>query len=321
MIPASLKDYLQPRVSLDRFCTLRAGGVAEWLGESRTIDELATISLECQQNGIQLTVLGGGSNVLPSDLGVPGVVVHNATSSYEIADDGEVLADSGMMFQELFLKTVQAGFAGFDYAVGIPGSIGGALLSNAGAYRSNISEFLEALEIVTEGTRQWVSPDWMEFAYRDSKLRRPDAPPTTVLRLKLRLPRASSAKDCYDEAREYQRQRISKQPPPASAGSFFKNVNDQALAQSLENLPERLKSAGVVPAGYLIENVGLAGHRVGGAAFASRHANFVVNIGNATATDIWNLAQLAKQRVNEKYGAQLSEEVLYIGDWTNVPHN
>jgi UDP-N-acetylmuramate dehydrogenase len=128
------------------------------------------------------------------------------------------------------------------------------------------------------------------------------------------LPRRSPLQ-IYNEARDYQRQRISKQPPNPSAGSFFKNINDPALAQSLDSLPPPLKLAGVVPAGYLIESVGLKGFRHRGAAFGARHANFILNLGGATAGEIRELAEIGKRSVHDRYGIWMDEEVLYIGEW------
>jgi UDP-N-acetylmuramate dehydrogenase len=315
-MPVALVGSLQPNVSLRPFCTLRAGGRAEFFASARNVDELAELAVSAQRARLPVTVLGWGSNVLPSDQGVPGVVVHNATSSIRMSDDGVVEADSGVGFQELFLKCAQSNLAGLEYAVGIPGTVGGALVSNAGAYRSNVSEFLTEIEIAFEGQRQWVSPDWMEFSYRDSKLRRPDPIPCVLLRMRFRLPK-DDPKRIYDEARDYQRQRISKQPAPASAGSFFKNVYDAALAQTLTSLPARLRDAGVVPAGYLIQESGLAGARHGGALLASKHANFMINAAGATATEIRQLAGLARCAVRSKFGVELEEEVLYLGDWTS----
>lgn len=306
---------LQENVSLAPFCSLKAGGNAEKFFEARSVDELADAAIECQTKGLRLTVLGGGSNILPSDKGVPGIVALNRTDSIWVQENGEVIADTGCWFQELFLKTAQAGLGGLEYAVGIPGSLGGALVSNAGAYRSNVSEHLIALEVVQDGIRAWVTPDVMKFSYRDSILRSPNPPALVVLRVRMKFERRS-AKDIYDEARDYQRQRIGKQPPPASAGSFFKNVEDQALADRLDNLPERLRQAGVVPAGYLLEKAGMAGHRLGGAMFAKRHANFMLNVSGATATDIRSLAKLGQKRVMEQFDTEIEEEVLYLGDWS-----
>lgn len=305
---------IQRGVPLKNYTTLRAGGPAEMFAAASNVNELAAICQEVQAKGIHTTVLGWGSNMLPADAGVPGLVLYNGARRIAVARTGEVIADTGAMFQELFLKTAQAGLRGLEYAVGIPGTVGGALVSNAGAYRSCVSEFLTGMEIVHQGERKWVEPAWMEFSYRDSVLRRPNPPQAVVLRIRMQLPLGDS-KAIYDEAREYQRQRISKQPPPASAGSFFKNVNDKTLAESLESLPASLKQAGVVPAGYLIEAAGLKGFRMGGAMFGRKHANFILNVGDATATEIRALAEFGKHVVQGKFGVELEEEVLYLGKW------
>lgn len=308
---------LQRRIGLAPFTTLRAGGPAEYFLVAYDVDGLAgALAAARAVDAAKVTVLGWGSNVLPSDRLVPGLVAVNLASQITVRQDGFVEADCGCGFQDLFLKTAQAGLGGLEYAVGIPGTLGGALVSNAGAYRSSVSEFLTELEVATPEGRQWVHPTWMRFSYRDSLLRSPDAPNAVLLRVRMRLPRRNP-KDIYDEAREYQRQRISKQPPPASAGSFFKNVNDFDLASRLETLPPKIREAGVVPAGYLLEGAGLKGFRMGGAMFGSRHANFMLNVGKASASNIRRLAEYARSIVFEKYGVLLEEEVLYLGDWSS----
>ena len=307
---------IERQVSLKPYASLRAGGAAETFAIAESSNELAAIATEVQQQGVPSTILGWGSNILPSDDGVPGLVIMNNSRRIAVARTGEVLADAGCGFQELFLKTAQASLRGLEFAVGIPGTLGGALVSNAGAYRSCVSEFLTGIEVVYRGETQWVEPAFMHFSYRDSLLRQPDAPPVTLLRVTMQLP-AGNPKLIYDEAREYQRQRISKQPPPASAGSFFKNVNDRVLAENLDGLPIALKKAGVVPAGYLIEAAGLKGYRQGGAMFGEKHANFILNVGNATASEIRRLASHAQEIVKAMFGVALEEEVLYLGDWSS----
>jgi UDP-N-acetylmuramate dehydrogenase len=294
--------------------TLRAGGGAEYFFEAHNLQDLAGICAEAQLAKLKTTILGGGSNVLPSDQGVEGLVVLNRATKISVAGTGEVLAETGCAFQELFLKTAQAGLKGLEYAVGIPGSLGGALVSNAGAYRSSVSEFIEEIEIVEKGERTWVAKESLEFSYRDSKLRKEPGLQCALLRVRMRLA-PGDLKKIYDEAREYQRQRIGKQPPQASAGSFFKNVNDPNLVESLANLPEGLKKAGVVPAGFLIETVGLKGFRMGRAMFGSRHANFVLNVGGATAREIRDLAEYGALTVEDQLGVKLEEEVLYLGEF------
>lgn len=301
-------------VSLRPYCTLRSGGKADEFLVARTVDDLAEIASFAYEHAKSLTILGWGSNVLPADLGVHGITCVNATRELDIRDDGELTVDSGHGFQELFVKAAQQGLTGFEFAVGIPGTVGGGLVSNAGAYRSNISERLVAVELVDRGERKWVEPSALELSYRDSILRRPNPPAITLLRLRFHLDRANS-KTIYDLGREYQRQRIGKQPPSPSAGSFFKNVNDGHLAESLDTLPDGLKAAGIVPAGYLLEAAGMKGMHYKGAQFSRRHANFLMNTGGASAHAIRTLAEHAKVVVKDRFGVALEEEALYLGRW------
>ncbi len=302
------------RVPLKTLTTLKAGGDAELFAKASSTDQLIQIAAACQLEGIKVTPLGWGSNFLASDDGVKGLVLLNQTK--QILIDGDlVTADSGAAFQDLWLKTTQAGLVGLEFAVGIPGTVGGALVSNAGAYRSNISEFLVELEVVTDGKAEWVDPRWMEFKYRDSVLRCENPRSAVISRTRFRLPRGEQKKS-YDEAREYQRQRIGKQPPSASAGSFFKNVIDAKLANEIEGLTEGMRKNSVVPAGFLIEKCGLKGFRLGGAMIGKKHANFLLNVAGATATELRSLAHYAKTKVQKEFSVELEEEVMYIGDWS-----
>lgn len=306
---------IREQVPLRLFTTLRAGGPAKRFCTARNLGELEEATKLAHESDWPVTVLGSGSNILPSDEGVGGIVIQNLARQISVARTGEVLAETGCLFQELFLKTAQAGLHGLEYAVGIPGTLGGALVSNAGAYRSNVSEFITRLEVVFNGVRNWVEPEFMKFSYRDSILRSANPPKLVVLRVEMKLPKGDQKK-IYDEAREYQRQRISKQPAPASAGSFFKNVLNEELARTIPGLSEGMRANGVVPAGFLIEAAGLKGFRMGGAMQGQRHANFILNVGNASAFDIRRLAQYTKGIVRGKFAVDLEEEVLYIGDWS-----
>jgi UDP-N-acetylmuramate dehydrogenase len=301
-------------VCLAPYTTLRVGGPAEFFARAASADELAGLIQSAQGSTKGVTVLGWGSNVLPADGGVSGLVVLNEAGRIDILDEGVVQAETGCGFQELLLKCAQAGLGGLEFAVGIPGTLGGALVSNAGAYRRNVSEFVTEIEIADRNGRRWVRPDWMGFSYRDSVMRHRDAPHVALLQVRLRLAKRPAA-EIYAEAREYQRQRISKQPAPASAGSFFKNVYDAELIGRLHDLPPPLKKAGVVPAGYLLEMAGLKGYRMGPAMFGVRHANFLLNVGGAKAGELRALAEFAKREVFLQLGVKLEEEVLYLGNW------
>ncbi|RYG19684.1 FAD-binding protein, partial [bacterium] len=176
----------QRKVDLRPYTTLRAGGPADFFLRADDIDTFAEGAQWAWKRGLKVTPFGWGSNVLPADAGVSGLVVLNRATTLSASEDGNVMADSGVGFGDLFIKTAQAELAGLEFAVGIPGSVGGALVSNAGAYRSCISEFLVELEVVTPAGRAWVGPEWMGFAYRDSVLRRPGAPAAIVLRVRMR---------------------------------------------------------------------------------------------------------------------------------------
>ncbi len=312
-LPAHLHALLRPDEPLAQYTTLRVGGPADLFFAARTRDDLAEITLAAQRLGLPYFLLGGGSNLLVSDRGIRGLVVQNLASDCSVGPVTNV--DTGHSFMELFLKSLSAGLGGLEFAVGIPGSVGGALVSNAGAYRENICDRIVSLDVTTEGERIRVGPDWMEFSYRDSRLRNPLKPTATLLGAELQLV-PKPRREILALARENQRQRIFKQPWYPSAGSFFKNVVSRELAERLPELPEGMRAAGVVPAGYLSAACGCKGLTIGGAQVSHRHANIVVNRGNATAQEVRQVTLEVKRRVLEKFGIELEEEVLCVGDWS-----
>jgi UDP-N-acetylmuramate dehydrogenase len=297
---------------LRRHTTLRVGGPADYFLDATDTAMLAEVAALAQREDLPHFLLGEGSNVCVSDAGVRGFVLRNGCQRAEIGP--VTVVDTGHNFMRLFVQTMRAGLSGLEFAVGIPGTVGGALVSNAGAYRANICDLVERIEVVESGERRWVGPEWMEFSYRDSRLRRPGGAPAALVAVTLRLTPAPKPQIRL-KARDLQMQRILKQPWEPSAGSFFKNVYDRALADSLPNLPTPMREAGVVPAAYLSEACGMKGFTVGGAGISPKHANFLVNRGGATAADIRAVAETVKARVVERFGVLLEEEVLYVGDW------
>ena len=317
-LPDRIRGEITRNEPLWRFTTLRVGGAADLYYRATDSDALADVIAAAQRLHFPHFVLGGGSNVCISDRGIRGLVIHNEC---RICDVGEITrVDSGYVFMKLFLDAARRGLSGLEFAVGIPGSVGGAMVSNAGAYRQNICDLVVDGDVVELGERKTVAPEWMGFSYRDSRLRRAGGPPATIIGVTLKLePKART--EILARARENQRQRIFKQPWYPSAGSFFKNVYDRKLAEQLPELPAAMKEAGVVPSGYLNAAVGCKGLTVGGAQISRRHANFVVNRGRATATDIRTLTGMVKQRVMDRFGVELEEEVLYVGDWPETESN
>ncbi len=300
-----------------RHTTLKVGGAARWFWAASDVEALARVLGVCARHGVPYLFIGHGSNLLMSDAGYDGLVIQNRCKGCTVGE--ETRAESGVSFGSLFLQTARAGFGGLEWAIGIPGTVGGALVSNAGAYRGNIGPLVRSVRVFADGRDQTVGPEWMEFSYRDSRLRREGIGRTVILSCALHLTERGDPDAIVAHAKEYQAQRRAKQPFAPSAGSFFKNVLNKELAESLPHLPVGMKSAGVVPAGFLSEACGLKGLRVGGAEVSPTHANFLVNAGGANASDLRALAGRVKEVVRERFGVTLEEEVLYVGDWRGWP--
>lgn len=314
-----LGDGLRLDEPMSRHTTLKVGGPARWFWGAADVELLVRVLAACAEHDIPYLFVGHGSNLLMSDKGYDGLVIQNRCKKTEIGD--ETYAESGVSFGTLFLETAKAGFSGLEWAIGIPGTVGGALVSNAGAYRGNIGPLVANVRVFADGQDQTVGPEWMEFSYRDSRLRRSGVGRTVILSCQLHLPERGDPDEILTRAKVYQEQRRAKQPYQPSAGSFFKNVVDKTLAESMATLTPGMKAAGVVPAGYLSEACGLKGLREGGAQVAEKHANFLINAGGATASDIRRLAARVKEIVHERFGVTLEEEVLYVGDWSEWDMN
>ena len=305
---------------MSKHTTLRVGGPARWFWAATDVETLALTLAACFTADIPYLFLGHGSNVLMADSGYNGLIIQNRCRSIEVG--AITTCESGKSLGSLFHHAAKAGYSGLEWAVGIPGTVGGALVSNAGAYRGNIGPLVRGVRVVDDGIDQSVSADWMEFAYRDSKLRRTGVSRTAILSCTLELTYEGDPEAIMARAKEYQSQRRSKQPYAPSAGSFFKNVVSRELADSLDSITPGMRAAGVVPAGYLIEACGLKGATVGGAQVSDKHANFLINGNNhATATDIFSLASMVKHAVQDRFGVTLEEEILYLGDWNGSVHD
>lgn len=294
--------------------TLRVGGLARYFWPVSDVELLADALPALWEARTPYLFIGHGSNLLMSDKGFDGLVIQNRCKKARIGS--LTYSDCGVSFGSLFTQTARDGLTGLEWAIGIPGTVGGALVSNAGAYRGNIGPLVRRVRAFYEGTVQNYGPEWLLFSYRDSRLRREWPPRTVVLDVDLELsPDPDGGAAVMARAKKFQAERRAKQPLEPSAGSFFKNVNDAAFARSLLDLPESLQRAGVVPAGFLNQKAGCAGWTEGGAQVSPKHANFLVNAGGATASDFRKLADRVKARVASEFGVRLEEEVLMVGDW------
>lgn len=296
---APLREHLRADVPLGPLTTLKIGGPADWYFPATSVDQLALALTVAREHRIPYTLLGDGSNVLISDLGIRGLVIHNRAGRIERRGNN-LHSEAGALLAALVDRSRDESLTGMEFASGIYGSVGGAVFGNAGAYGKSIADVLVDVEVLTRsGERLHLPPENMEFAYRTSGCARNG---WTVLACEIGL--TPGDRDAISaEIDRIIGIRSAKLPADLpSAGSYFKNIEDPSAEY------------GKVPAGKLLEAVGAKELKVGGAGVYEKHANVIVNLGGATAHDVLALAELMKSRVRDAYGIELQSEVRFIGE-------
>lgn len=271
-------SLLRENEPLSKHSTFQVGGLAKYFFEAKSVEELEEAVKWAEEQGLPYFVLGMGSNVLFKDEGFSGLVVKFLASEVELKEN-EIIVDAGAKWPQV--SKVAGGLEEFCY---LPGTVGGAVYGNAGCFGKEISDVLTRAWILKKGE---VGPEYFDFKYRYSRLK-----DTGEVLLKAGF---KVQGDC-NEARmeEILSERKDRQPPGMSVGSFFKNPEGKST-------------------GELIEKCGLKGKTVGGAKISKKHANFILNTGNATASDILELAEIAKNAVRSQFNIELEEEVRIIG--------
>lgn len=293
---AKLGDKVKENVSLAPYTSARIGGPADVLVTAESADELARILKLLDKLELDYLMLGGGSNVLVSDRGVRGVVVLNRAKGvrFHSGDQPSVTAESGVIFSNLAHRCASKGLAGLEWAATIPGTIGGAVYGNAGAFGGDMAGNLIWAEMLTENGREKLAVEQMGYGYRTSVLKRGELD-AIVLAAELRLTN-STREDVTVKIEQFSAHRKTTQPPGASMGSMFKNPQGDY-------------------AGRLIEASGLKGTRIGNAEISPIHGNFFINHTNTKADDILALIQLVQKKVKEEQGVDLELEIELIGEW------
>ncbi len=294
---------------LKNITTLQIGGPARLFTTVTTHEELIETIQYAKQNNIPYLVIGGGSNLLVADEGVNKLVIKN-----EIEGITKIVrflkVKSGTSLQHLADYSIAQGLAGLQTLTGIPGTVGGAVFGNAGAYGQTISDYLR--EVICFNGEEIISlqKDECEFEYRDSIFKRNGF---TILEVIFKL-EVASAKNLRKEADEVLKKRVVKYPPGIKCpGSFFKNLVAEKLPKEiLANIPKEIIVYGKVPAGSLLEEVGAKGDKLGSIEIADYHANLFVNKGGGKAADFYTLANKYAKKVKEKYGITLEPEVQLI---------
>jgi UDP-N-acetylmuramate dehydrogenase len=289
-------QQVQEQVLLASYTSARIGGPADVLITVRSADELASSVQTCMEHSLPFMILGGGANVLVSDKGVRGIVILNRAKALEFRPAAEptLWAESGAVFSNLAHRAAARGLAGLEWATAVPGTVGGAVYGNAGAFDGDTAQDLIRAEILDENGRSWWPVKKFEYGYRTSILKRSQSK-AVVLSAEFRL-KNSRPEDINTKIDQFTFRRKTTQPPGASMGSMFKNPPGDF-------------------AGRLIEAAGLKGTRIGNAEISTVHGNFFVNHGETKAADIKKLIELAQKTVKEKLRVQLELEVELIGEW------
>jgi UDP-N-acetylmuramate dehydrogenase len=282
---------------LARHTTFGIGGPADIFVTVRDAAGLAGAVAAAAQAGQPAFVLGSGSNILVADAGMRGVVIDNRARGEERDSTGtRFRVESGASFAAFARKACRLGLDGLAWAVGIPGTLGGAVVYNAGAYGGCLADVLRRVRLQDPARgEEWVEAAELGLVYRGSVFTRGQFAGKTVLETELELAPGAS-QELLERAAQYDSRRLSAQPRGRNAGSMFKNP------------PEN-------PAWKLIEAVGLRGARRGEAAISEKHCNFFVNEGNAKAADVAWLVEEAERRVLEQFGIRLEREVAFVGAW------
>jgi UDP-N-acetylmuramate dehydrogenase len=282
-----------------RHTTFGIGGPADCYAVATTEEHLLALTGIAQRRHLPVFVLGSGSNILVGDAGIRGLVIeNNATHSEEpITQEGGgfcLRAASGASFAALARRLALAGLAGLEWACGIPGTLGGAVVYNAGAYGGCLADVLLSVRVVNGDRPVEIAASELSLGYRGSAFTRGILAGKLVLSADLLLHKGN-ASALTQRIADLDARRLAAQPRGRNAGSIFKNT------------PEH-------PAWWLIDQVGLRGHSIGDAEISTRHTNFFVNRGRARAGDIVALMDLARQRVKERFGLHLEAEVALVGE-------
>lgn len=279
---------------MSKHTTFRIGGPAD-LYITPKANQVADIVKLCRQTGVPFFVFGNGSNLLVSDKGIRGVVIEIGKNMKQVTvEDTVIKAQAGATLGMIAGEAAKAGLTGMEFASGIPGCLGGALVMNAGAYGGEMKQIVTEVECLTEdGERITLSGEEMEFGYRTSLLsKKPYIAMSATMKLT-----PGKEEEIRQRMQELNAQRLSKQPLEyPSAGSTFKRPKGYF-------------------AGKLIMDAGLAGYRVGDARVSEKHCGFVINTGNATAADVRQLMTDVDRIVKEKFGVGLEPEVKFIGEF------
>lgn len=284
---------------LSKHTTFAIGGPAKYFAVAKTKEEVLEAIDFAENKKTPFFLLGGGSNLLASDNGYEGLIIKIQIGGVRI-DEEKITAGAGILLSQLVNESAKHGLSGMEWAVGIPGTIGGAVNGNAGAYGRAISESAGEIIVLAEDGGQWKEKKYSNkechFEYRKSKFKHL-ANKEIILEVSLNLQKGDTEK-IREEIKKTVLQRKGKIPPQPSAGCVFKNIKKDGQL--------------VAAVGKLVEECGLKGVKSGGAEIPHLHGNYVVNAGSAKAEDVIRLINLCKQKIKDRFNLELEEEIVVM---------
>jgi UDP-N-acetylmuramate dehydrogenase len=290
---------IQLNVPLTEFTNIKVGGPADYLSVVKDQNIYIELVRFCRTIGLPLLTLGDGTNVFFPESGYRGLVAIIKFDKVNIVTKNAVVAEAGATLDQIRELCIEKGLTGFEFASGIPGTIGGAIYGNAGAYGSNVGEILTRAKILTsDGKIKFVDHDFFKFTYRHSDLK---VNPAIVLQAELQLQKGdpTEIKSRCDEIINIRTQKLPPSDIP-TAGSWFKNLKDE--------------HGNATAAAQYLDAIGSKETSVGDAAVHIKHANIFYNKGNATATDMLKLQEILQDKVEKEFGIRLEREVMYLGE-------
>ncbi len=313
-------ERVKEQESLAKYTTFKIGGPADYFFDAKTATEFADAIVLGRTLGLPIFILGGGTNILIGDLGIRGLVIKNSTNEIVIRgakgkisggkDEGQVFVevDSGVSFNKLVRFAVDEGYAGLEMQLGLPGSVGGAVYMNSKWTHpvGYVGDVVYQAEILTPASERKIVPhSYFQFAYDTSSIQKTG---DIVLKVVFALSKKNK-EELWNVANGSISYRRETQPQGVkSPGCTFRNISQrEAIRVPTPNL--------TTSAGFLIDHAGCKGMRVGDAVISDVHANFIVNLGHATAHDVVELIEEARKKVHEQFGVTLEEEIVRVGEF------
>ncbi len=295
-VPGVLRD--EP---LARHSQFGVGGPARWFITTRDVGVLADLLRRCHESGVPVTMLGAGSNTLISDEGIDGLVIRHNDRRLRVVDAATIDLGAGAMMPRVALDCATRGLAGIEFGIGVPGTLGASVSGNAGAFGSEVSDVLiDCTSLDQSGSAMTLAAEACDFSYRSSCFKN-ELRGNVIVSARLRV-HADDPSAVRERTDAIQAERKASQPYGIrSLGSVFKNPPDDK-------------------AGRLIEAAGLKGRRSGGAQISPKHANFIVNVDHARASDVLSLVCIAHDAVQQQFGVDLEREIIVLGETAGGEH-